>query len=48
MFGIPTVGFGPGNEIHAHTPEDQCPVEDLTRAAHFYAEFPRLFVEAST
>ena len=33
MFGIPTVGFGPGNEMHAHTPDDQCPVEHLTRAA---------------
>jgi len=20
MFGIPTIGFGPGNEIHAHSP----------------------------
>jgi putative selenium metabolism hydrolase len=41
LFGIPTVGFGPANEIHAHTPEDQCPVEHLTRAAQFYALFPR-------
>ncbi|MBE3073308.1 MAG: YgeY family selenium metabolism-linked hydrolase [Acidobacteria bacterium] len=45
MFAIPTVGFGPGNEIHAHTPDDQCPVGDLTRAAHFYAMFPRVFIE---
>jgi putative selenium metabolism hydrolase len=43
MFGVPTVGFGPGNEIYAHTPDDQCPVEDLTRAARFYAEFPKVF-----
>ncbi|MFO0758182.1 MAG: YgeY family selenium metabolism-linked hydrolase [Byssovorax sp.] len=47
MFGVPTVGFGPGNEIYAHTPEDQCPVEHLTRAARFYADFPRLFTDAS-
>jgi putative selenium metabolism hydrolase len=47
MFGVPTVGFGPGNEVHAHTPEDQCPVEHLTRAARFYAAFPQLFLEAS-
>ena len=46
LFGVPTVGFGPGSEIHAHTPEDQCPVEDLTQAAHFYAVFPRLAAEA--
>jgi putative selenium metabolism hydrolase len=40
LFGVPTVGFGPANEVHAHTPEDQCPVEHLTRAAQFYALFP--------
>jgi acetylornithine deacetylase/succinyl-diaminopimelate desuccinylase-like protein len=45
MFGIPTIGFGPGDEIYAHGPEDQCPVEHLTRAARFYASFPRMFVE---
>ena len=45
MFGIPTIGFGPGDEIYAHGPEDQCPVEHLTRAARFYAAFPRMFVE---
>jgi putative selenium metabolism hydrolase len=41
LFGVPTVGFGPGNEIHAHTPEDQCPVDHLTAAAHAYALFPQ-------
>lgn len=45
MFGIPSVGFGPANEEHAHTTEDQCPVEHLTRAARFYAAFPRLYLE---
>jgi len=45
MFGIPTIGFGPGDEIYAHGPEDQCPVEHLTRAARFYAAFPHMFVE---
>ena len=39
MFGVPTVGFGPANEVHAHTPDDQCPVEHLTLAAQFYAMF---------
>ena len=33
LFGVPTVGFGPGNEIYAHTPDDQCPVDHLTAAA---------------
>jgi putative selenium metabolism hydrolase len=45
MFGIPTVGFGPANEVHAHTPDDQCPVEHLTRAAQFYAIFPTIYLE---
>jgi putative selenium metabolism hydrolase len=43
MFGVPTVGFGPANEVHAHTPEDQCPVEHLTRAAQFYALFAQAY-----
>jgi putative selenium metabolism hydrolase len=40
LFGVPTIGFGPGNEIHAHTPDDQCPIAHLTVAAAFYAVFP--------
>ena len=48
MFGIPTIGFGPGDEIYAHGPEDQCPVEHLTRAARFYAAFPAAFADATT
>jgi putative selenium metabolism hydrolase len=45
MFGVPTIGFGPSDEIWAHTPDDQCPVNDLTVAARFYAAFPRLYLE---
>jgi putative selenium metabolism hydrolase len=47
MFGIPTVGFGPANEVHAHAPDDQCPVEHLTVAAAFYATFPGCYVKAA-
>jgi putative selenium metabolism hydrolase len=47
MFGVPTVGFGPGHEIHAHSPDDQCPVDHLTHAAAFYAAFPQAFVRAT-
>jgi len=43
-FGIPTIGFGPANEIHAHSPSDQCPLEHLTKAMMFYAAFPTFFV----
>ncbi len=48
MFGIPTLGFGPGDEVHAHTPEDQCPIEHLTIAAKFYAAFSAAFVGKSS
>ena len=37
MFGIPTIGFGPGNEIYAHSPSDQVPIEHLVKAMEFYA-----------
>ncbi len=47
MCGIPSVGFGPANEVHAHAPDDQCPVEHLTLAAMFYAQFPGCYVAAS-
>ena len=43
MFGVPTVGFGPGDEIWAHTPDDQVPVAHLAAAARFYALFPQRF-----
>ncbi len=41
-FGIPTIGLGPGNEIYAHSPEDQCPVDHLSKAMAFYAAFPQV------
>ena len=47
MFGVPTIGFGPADEIWAHTPDDQCPVLDLTLAARFYAAFPRCDLETA-
>jgi len=47
MFGIPSVGFGPAHEVHAHAPDDQCPVEHLTLAASFYARFPECYLRAA-
>jgi putative selenium metabolism hydrolase len=35
--GIPTVGFGPGDERYAHTPEEHILVSDLVSAAQVYA-----------
>jgi putative selenium metabolism hydrolase len=38
--GITTIGFGPANEVWAHSPDDQCPLSDLAPAAAWYAAFP--------
>jgi putative selenium metabolism hydrolase len=35
--GIPTIGFGPGEERHAHTPEDQVRKSDILEALKGYA-----------
>lgn len=37
---IPTIGFGPGDELHAHTVIDQVRLEDVVRATEFYALLP--------
>jgi len=38
--GIPSIGFGPGDERHAHTTIEQVPLDDVVRAAAFYALLP--------
>jgi putative selenium metabolism hydrolase len=45
MMGIPTIGFGPANEVYAHTVEDQVPVDHLVKSAAFYASFPSIYCE---
>ena len=39
MYGIPAIGFGPGQEAMAHAPNEKTPVEDLVDAAAFYAMY---------
>jgi acetylornithine deacetylase/succinyl-diaminopimelate desuccinylase-like protein len=39
IFGIPTIGFGPGNEVLAHAPDEKVPVSDLVAASAFYAGY---------
>jgi putative selenium metabolism hydrolase len=39
IYGIPTIGFGPGNEVLAHAPNEKVPVDDLVKASAFYAAF---------
>lgn len=39
LYGIPVIGFGPGNEVLAHAPNEKVPVADLIAASAFYAAF---------
>jgi putative selenium metabolism hydrolase len=38
--GIPSIGFGPGDEIYAHAVEEHVPLEDVVEATKFYALLP--------
>ncbi len=38
--GIPCIGFGPGDEEHAHTVIDQVSLDDVVKAAEWYALLP--------
>ncbi len=37
MYDIPIIGFGPGNEVLAHAPNEKVPVDHLVKASAFYA-----------
>lgn len=39
MYGIPVIGFGPGNEVLAHAPNEKVRIDDLVKASAFYAGF---------
>lgn len=39
FYDIPIIGFGPGNEVLAHAPNEKVPIEDLKIASAFYAAF---------
>lgn len=39
FYGIPLIGFGPGNEVLAHAPNEKVPISDLVAASAFYAAF---------
>jgi len=40
--GIPSIGFGPGDEKFAHTNLEQVPLNDLVAATEFYTLFPHV------
>ena len=42
--GVPTVGFGPGNEVDAHAVTERVAIDHLVQAAQFYAAFPLVYV----
>ena len=39
---IPSIGFGPGDEVYAHTSNEQVPLNEVVAATEFYALFPSL------
>ena len=41
--GVPTVGFGPGEENVAHSVNERVAIDHLLEAARFYAVFPLVF-----
>jgi len=42
IYGIPVIGFGPGNEVFAHAPNEKVPISDLVDASAFYAAYAYL------
>lgn len=39
FYGIPVIGFGPGNEVLAHAPNERVAIDDLVKASAFYAGY---------
>ena len=39
---IPAIGFGPGDEVTAHTMNENVPLDDVVRAAEWYAWLPQV------
>ena len=45
--GVPTVGFGPGEESVAHSVQERVAIHHLREAACFYAAFPLVFAHTN-
>lgn len=43
--GIPSIGFGPGDEITAHSILENVPLEDVVSSTEFYAYLPKMLKE---
>jgi putative selenium metabolism hydrolase len=42
--GVPTMGFGPGDEVDAHSVGERVSIEHLVKAVQLYAAFPLTYV----
>jgi putative selenium metabolism hydrolase len=38
-YGIPIIGFGPGNEVLAHAPNEKVSIDELVKCSAFYAYY---------
>jgi len=47
LFGIPTIGFGPGKEAQAHAPNEVTWKQDLVTCAALYAALPKVYLGMS-
>jgi putative selenium metabolism hydrolase len=45
--GIPCIGFAPGDELHAHTVQDQVVLEEVVQATEWYALLPAILRQAA-
>ncbi len=45
--GIPSIGFGPGDEIYAHSIDEHVPLQEVVKATEFYALLPMCINEAA-
>jgi putative selenium metabolism hydrolase len=43
VMGVPTIGFGPGEEDVAHSVKERVAIRHLVEAAQFYAAFPLVY-----
>jgi putative selenium metabolism hydrolase len=46
VMGVPTIGFGPGEEDVAHSVNERVAIRHLVEAAQFYAAFPLVYASA--